>query len=59
MLKEAHMSATIAIIYPLAGFTLFAVLAIAIWQRREVMLAKQRSERSAFANSAARKRITR
>ena len=53
------MSATIAIIYPLAAFTLLSVLVVAIWQRRDVMLAKRRSDRSAFANSAARRRLTR
>jgi len=53
------MSATIAIIYPLAAFTLFSVLVVAIWQRREVSLAKQRGEHSVFANSAGRRRLTR
>lgn len=51
------MSATIAIIYPLAAFTLFSVLAFAIWQRREVMLAKRRGDHSVFANSAGRRRV--
>ncbi len=44
------MVENIAIIYPLAAFTLLSVLAFAIWQRRLVSLAKQRNERSVWAN---------
>ncbi len=53
------MSETIAIIYPLAGFTLLSVLAFAIWQRRLVSLAKQRHERSVWANRRTRKSASR
>ena len=53
------MVENIAIIYPLAAFTLLSVLAFAIWQRREVSLAKQRAERSVWAKSAARRRSAR